>query len=69
MVVNFTSENFRIVVVDDNDILDANSSFEFAENCCFEIRVKKSFLYRVLAETNSELTDAIVSNIIMVQVL
>ncbi|MBQ4078739.1 response regulator transcription factor [bacterium] len=65
MVVNFTSENFRIVIVDDNDILDDNSSFEFAENCCFEIRVRKSFLYRILAEANSELADSIVSNIVM----
>lgn len=65
MVVNFSSENFRIVVVDDNEISDDNSSFEFNENCCFEIRVKKSFLARILSESNSNVGEAFVSDIII----
>lgn len=65
MVVNFNSENFRIIVVDDDDITDSNSSFEFNQNCCFEIRVKKSFLARILSEANSNTGESIVSDIII----
>lgn len=66
MVVNFKSDNFKIIVVDDGDVTLSDKDLVFDENCCFEIRIKKSFLSRILAESNaSETSKADSSDIIM----
>lgn len=65
MVVNFKSDNFRLIVEDDISENSKNTEFLCDENCCFEIRVKKSFLLRLISEVSSSSGKASVSNIIM----
>ena len=64
MNINFTDETFRLVIVDDNEFLDKSSSQKGESECCFEIRVKKSFFEKFLLECNlSAFSDA--SGIVM----
>lgn len=53
-MVNFILDNFRFVIVDDLVNFDSDNDFISDENCYLELRVKKSFLKKVLNGSSNQ---------------
>ena len=68
MIFDFKSENIKLVVIDDetNDVVSSTSQNE-SQNCCCEIRIRKSLLNKILLDigivtVESSSTDIVMTN-------
>ena len=55
--INYFEDDFRLVVVDDDDTTLNSTKNSISDSCSVELRIKKSFLKKILFNLNGQALD------------